>query len=77
MDTFSLEDDGNELFVTQEARHIDVDMEKNTEYDDSVFGIEADDFSEPLGLAGNVNEGVPHYSDISRDEVDFQKPTFQ
>ena len=63
MEFISLEDEGNELFITQESKAME----------DSVVGHgilpEAMDFGAPLMSV--VSEAKPQYSDISDDDFDF------
>ena len=75
MDTFSLEDqDGIELFLTQQGRNNCAEMESNDgESDSSFLGLDADDFCSPcVSLVPNA-EGTQHYSDISDEEAVFQE----
>ena len=73
MDAFSLEeDDGNELFITQQSNNKDIFDEEKSDSDRDLLGVR------PLMSDGvNMAAGVPHYSDISDDETDFEKPRFQ
>ena len=73
MDQFSLEEEGNELFLTQEVTQNDGICKRQDEEDDTVFGIDRNLFDDMVNQA----EGVPHYSDISDVEEVFEKPTFQ
>ena len=73
MDAFSLEeDDGNELFITQQSNSKDIFDEEKSDSDGDLLGIGIVD-----GPSTSDGASVPHYSDISDDENDFEKPRFQ
>ena len=73
MDQFSLEEEGNALFLMQEVSQNDGICKQQDEEDDTVFGIDRNLFDDMVNQA----EGVPHYSDICDVEEVFEKPTFQ
>ena len=74
MEVFSLEeDDGNELFITQESKIDRINRESN---DKGIIG-DPEDFSTPcVSLVSQGKHDTPAYSDIS-DSEDFQIPSSQ
>ena len=69
MEGYSLEeDDANSLFITQEvSKNVDV-ADFGGESDEELFNFGG----EVNGAAADGSVNVPHYSDISDDEKDFE-----
>ena len=77
MDTFSLEEDEfSELFITQESNRSVSNVSEEENADKLFLGVEEDDFG-TLSVSIVRSKEVPHYSDISEDNKDFEKPNFR
>ena len=80
MESFSLKDEGNDLFITQESCNWDK-MEVDSDDLASLFGdIGGQEVEVGSGsvASNNVPDKIPqHYSDISEDEGVFEKSSFQ
>ena len=78
MDTYSLEDEGNEMFITQKSNDEGkMEVESDGEFDD-LFGIgDVGRVSKENAIIHDGADSVPHYSDITYDEEVFEKPSFK
>ena len=74
-DFFSLEDDEyGDLFITQESNENSVSEVVRNEEEVGVLGVSATDFQSPCHSLFDKSHGfLPHYSDISDDENDFEE----
>ena len=72
MDVFSLEeDDGNELFITQEQKDLCVKEDKVDDQSDTFLGVDVMDFQSPCSsVLKRTDKYQPEFSDISDGEWD-------
>ena len=80
MEVFSLEEEeGNDLFVTQQPREVVYSVSNHQEKDESegsFLGLDVSDFASPCVSLVKPNEAM-EYSDISDAEPDNKEPTFE
>ena len=71
MEIYSLEEDeGNELFITQESNNVVAEMDKSVDESDLFLGIDEMDFQSPCSsLLPDKTNYNPDYSDISDCEI--------
>ena len=72
MEVFSLEeDDGNELFITQESKENVFEMDKSEEESENFLGLDTMDFQSPCSsILSKSDKYQPVCSDISGDDFD-------
>ena len=74
MDIFSLEDNGNELFITQKPSVCMISDEKSDDEGGLFCGVDMTDFQSPcVSMRQNALKSEM-YSDISDDEDNFSDP---